>query len=491
MTDSSSSSNDGLTEPVKYHAGSVIGGKYRLIRPLGAGGTATIWVAHNQVLDVEVAIKLMKLASEAAPTLSERLLTEARTAARLGHPAIVRVFDFGLTSAGDPFVVMELLQGESLGELLARESRLSAIRGVQLLLPIADGLASAHAKGIVHRDVKPENIVLARDEAERLQPKLLDFGIARFGEAKSRITLAGAVLGTPDYMSPEQARGEDVVDHRTDVWSFCVVLYEVLTGRTPFDAPNYNALLNSIIHDDPAPITDHAAGDQNLSRILERGLRRTPEDRWESMRVLGEALALWLYEHGEREDVCAASLKTAWLDAGLGGVKIEVLADPPASDNEERTPPAGVRPEGRELSTSEEGGASDQRKRRPGIRAVVGLGLLAVLVLAIVALQAFGARTDPALAAQPSSAEVLPGSTPAAAPPEPLGPTARIEQPPPPEPSALHSAGDAPEARRGSVPARAQNSTRSPKTRPRPTPARAKEAAPASSSRQKEYDFGF
>jgi len=516
MADSSSSSRDGLPESVRYRSGDVIDDKYRLIRPLGAGGTATVWVAYNQVLDVEIAIKLIRLESDSAVSVRERLLTEARTAARLGHPAIVRVFDFGLTSGGDPFVVMELLQGENLGDLIARESRLPAIRAVQLLLPIADGLASAHAKGIVHRDVKPENIVLARDESERLQPKLLDFGIARFWQAKSRITLAGAVLGTPDYMSPEQARGEDVVDHRTDVWSFCVVLYELLTGRTPFDAPNYNALLHSIIRDSPAPITKHAAGDEQLARILDRGLQKNPEERWETVRVLGEALALWLYEHGVREDVCAASLKTAWLDAGLAGVKIEVLADSPASAsrNDERTPAAGLNPsEGQELvSTSDERPIPISKRRRAASAVVWLVLLLAAALFGLVAWHGFSARTDLPLAE--------PEATPTSVPPSPTAerpaPPARLD-PRPRGPSALHSGIETPAALASSAPpvTRDPRGAPSPNIRARPTPGRPppvvasdRKAAPrnetvqgqpplktpaeaAPSAHQREYDFGF
>jgi eukaryotic-like serine/threonine-protein kinase len=329
-------------ERTRYLPGEIIENKYRLVRALGEGGMGMVWIAHNVVLDVQVAIKLIRLELGSSQRLTERLLQEARAAARLGHPGIVRVFDFGVTRHEDPFVVMELLHGETLADLIHRESRLSAISAVQLLLPIADALATAHGKGIVHRDVKPENIFVARDESERKQPKLLDFGIASFVESGNKLTLAGAVLGTPDYMSPEQARGENDADHRTDVWSFCVVLYELLTGRVPFDGQNYNALLRAIINDNPPSIVSHAAGDQPLWQIIERGLRKNADQRWDTMRVLGEALALWLYERGVREDVCAASLKTAWLESGLSGIRIEVGSEPrlSASSADRATPPA-------------------------------------------------------------------------------------------------------------------------------------------------------
>ena len=141
------------------------------------------------------------------------------------------MFDVGKTEHGDPFIVMELLQGESLGSVLATSGRMAATRAVQLLLPIADALSMAHAKRIVHRDLKPDNVFICKGDGQ-IQPKLVDFGIAKLDKGEGTFTTqAGAVLGSPEYMSPEQARGEDDLDLRTDVWSFCVVLYEALTGR--------------------------------------------------------------------------------------------------------------------------------------------------------------------------------------------------------------------------------------------------------------------
>ena len=310
----------------RYRPGELIHEKYQLIRRLGQGGMGTVWVARNTVLEVSVAIKLIALQAQAVETDSdteetaERLLREARAAARLDHPAIVRVFDFGRTSHGDPFIVMELLHGESLADVLNRDARVTAIQAVRVMLPIAEALASAHDKGVVHRDVKPENVILATTEDGRTQPKLLDFGIASLQEQSTRITQEkrltreGSVVGTPAYMSPEQAMGRDDLDQRTDVWSFGVMLYELTTGRLPFDADNYNALLYEIIHQSPEPCTTHAAGDEELWQILEVALRKRPEERWGSMRAFGEALALWLVDRGVSEDICAASLRSGWLD---------------------------------------------------------------------------------------------------------------------------------------------------------------------------------
>ncbi|HXK18248.1 MAG TPA: serine/threonine-protein kinase, partial [Polyangiaceae bacterium] len=211
-----------VAEPNPYLAGEVVGDRYRLVREIGRGGMGVVWVAHSLVLGVDVALKLIR-ASAASSALSSRMAREAHAAARLGHPALVRVFDFGWTRHGDPYLVMELVLGETLAALVKREARMPAIRAVQTLLPIVDGLRMAHDKGIVHRDIKPDNVFLATDALGRRQPKLLDFGIAKVDkQIDGRLTQVGAVLGSPDYMSPEQALGLDDIDERTDIWSLCV-----------------------------------------------------------------------------------------------------------------------------------------------------------------------------------------------------------------------------------------------------------------------------
>src|SRR5450432_2635413 len=314
-------------ERTEYLAGAVIADRYKLVRPLGRGGMGVVWVAHSLVLGVDVALKLIH-SDLGGSTGATRMAREAHAAARLGHPAMVRVFDFGWTSRGDPFLVMELVQGESLGAVLRRDKRLPAIQAVQTLLPLADGLRSAHDKGIVHRDVKPDNILIARDEFGRQQPKLLDFGIAKVDQQQApedrKLTQIGVVLGSPEYMSPEQALGREDIDHRTDVWALCVVLYESITGQLPWDRPNYNALMQAIIHEAPAPTTQFSAGDSDLWRVIERGLQKNPDNRWASMTELGEALALWLYEHGVKEDISANSLRAVWLDGSLSGVRMDL-----------------------------------------------------------------------------------------------------------------------------------------------------------------------
>lgn len=305
-------SNRPALDGSRYAPGDVVAGKYELVRPCGQGAMGSVWVAYNRVLDVQVAIKFIAFDHAQPSDISgQRLLDEARAAARLGHPSIIRIHDFGLTTHGDPFMAMELLAGEDLADRLGREPSLPATEAVQLLLPIAHALAVAHERGIVHRDVKPENIYLADDDGA-IVPKLLDFGIAQAVDRPHRLTLDGTLLGTPDYMSPEQARGRGI-GPASDVWGFCVVLYEVVTGVCPFVGNDYQALLKAVLEQEPPSLERHGVDEPGLWAILERGLHKDVEQRYGSMRQLGEALALWLLERGVSEDVTGTSLRRTFL----------------------------------------------------------------------------------------------------------------------------------------------------------------------------------
>jgi eukaryotic-like serine/threonine-protein kinase len=300
---------------LRYQAGDVIAGKYRLDALLGQGGMGVVWGAFNLQLEAEVAIKLLIRDDASRELLAQRLRQEAKATAKLGHPAIVRVFDVGESERGDPFIVMELLKGRSLATLLSDDGCLPTARAVQLLLPIADALSVAHAKGIIHRDLKPDNVFISLED-EQIQPKLVDFGIVKLaGHAseQTHLTQAGMVLGSPDYMSPEQARGLEDVDHRSDIWSFCVVLYELVSGSTPFTATNYNALLCSIVEEEPKPFTLLTPADEELWHILQRGLQKARDQRFRSMSELGRALASWLIRQDVVEDVCGGSLEAKWI----------------------------------------------------------------------------------------------------------------------------------------------------------------------------------
>lgn len=303
-----------------YVSGDVIAEKYRLEGILGEGGQACVWQARNLMLEVDVAIKVVRADNE-DPAHTARLLQEARSAARLDHPAIVRVFDLGRTPTGDFYLVMELLDGGTLADRLYERGRpLEPVEAVRILLPVADALVAAHSKGLVHRDLKPSNVLLARTSASGLQPKLLDFGLVKLQGRELEpgscpLTETGAVIGTPAYFSPEQARGDRDIDESTDIWAYSAMLYECLTGRRPFDAANYNALLRSILEENPPSILDLGVNEVELWEILKRGLSKSKSERWPSMFALGSALATWLLDRGVVDDICRTSLRSTWTSA--------------------------------------------------------------------------------------------------------------------------------------------------------------------------------
>jgi serine/threonine protein kinase len=403
--------------PDRYEPGALVGAKYRLERKLGEGGMGSVWSAHHVGLDTAVAIKLIRGESN-REDLGVRLLQEARAAAKLGHPAIVRVFDVGQTSDGTPFIVMELLEGESLNQRLDRESRLPATEAVQLLLPIADALRAAHGKGIVHRDIKPDNVFLVHDDTG-VQPKLVDFGIAKLEQRDpdTQLTGRGVILGSPDYMAPEQARGEESIDHRADVWSFCVLLYEVVSGHAPFDGANYNALLRAIVETTPPSLEALRAADAELSAVVARGMAKQPSDRWQSMLELGEELARWLLKQGVFEDAAGGSIEAKWVLRRSDPAATRQSRSSFASlhDGPSASPALGpVRPHATterrfELEEPASLGAVvtgvDRRGRQRALYAVVG----AAAVLVVIVL--FGLRSRrPVVEASRPAAQALPTS---------------------------------------------------------------------------------
>lgn len=307
-----------LAQTMAYAAGDVIANKYRLTKILGEGGMGAVWLARNLALEIDVAIKLIRH-DYANAEGAMRLLQEARAAARIGHPSIVRVFDFGTTERADPFIVMEVLQGESLAEALKRKGKLSAISAIRTLLPVAGALAAAHTKGIVHRDLKPDNIRLVTDDRGGVVPKVVDFGIAKLhhDDIPRETTQAGVILGSPHYMSPEQACGRSDVDHRTDIWAFSVMIYEVIAGVRPFEGPNYNALISSILVFPPAPWDQHDVHEPELWAVIQKGLSKEQQDRWQTMQEYGEALAIWAAQRDVETDAAGNSLRAHWLAAAV------------------------------------------------------------------------------------------------------------------------------------------------------------------------------
>jgi serine/threonine-protein kinase len=275
--------------------GDLISKRYRLTRLLDVGGMGEVWAAKNELTQKNFAIKFLLPSLAERRDLLERFVREAQTAGSLNHRAIVDVFDVAQAEDGQPFIVMELLAGETLESRLDRCGRLSSIEASAFIAQVSDGLAVAHAAGIVHRDLSSENVFLARNpDGGRALPKILDFGVSKTlgPDAIDRTqTGNGAVLGSPEFMSPEQARGAEAVDARTDIWSLGIVLYQALVGTPPFRAKNYNALMVAIMTRPHRPLLEVAPSvDRELAEIVEACLVKDRTKRVQSARDLSEKL---------------------------------------------------------------------------------------------------------------------------------------------------------------------------------------------------------
>jgi len=239
--------------------GATVAGRYQIIRRIGEGGMGAVYEAKHAIIGKRVAVKVLLEKFLTKSDFVARLLQEARLASAIGHEHIVDVTDFGTTDDGRAFVVMEFLEGESLAQLVMREAPLPVERALRIARQVASALQAAHAKGIVHRDIKPENIYLIqRGDGDFI--KVVDFGISKAVKSTQgddapdyRLTHTGLLLGTPLYMSPEQARGEEDLDHRVDVWALGVLLYECLTGEVPFRANNYLGIISQVLTHEAIP----------------------------------------------------------------------------------------------------------------------------------------------------------------------------------------------------------------------------------------------
>jgi serine/threonine protein kinase len=268
-----------------WNSGDIVAEKYELQRPLARGGMGQVWVAQNQLTERRVAIKFMLPELATSPDTVQRFFREAKASARIDHPSIVDVLDLGTLEDGAPFMVMEFLEGKSLEEIIDREP-LAPIQAGAILLDVAHALAAAHAAGIVHRDLKPANIYIAK-RGEQLVPKILDFGISKITSSIGndvRMTRTGAVLGSPAYMSPEQARGRTDIDGRADIWAIGVILYEAVSGKLPFNGENYNQVMMAITLDPPTPLVQAAPSiDGEFAAIVEACLQKDRDQRPPSM----------------------------------------------------------------------------------------------------------------------------------------------------------------------------------------------------------------
>jgi serine/threonine-protein kinase len=253
----------------------------------------SVWAARNELTDRDFAIKFLHPRLADNKEALNRFFLEARACGQIKHPAVVDVYDMGQAEDGSPYLVMELLEGEGFDQRLQRAGCFRPSEAAAWIAFISRGLEEAHVRGLVHRDLKPGNVFFALDDRGDVIPKILDFGVSKATGTNNDFvkTSTGAVLGSPAYMSPEQARGDLDIDGRSDVWSLGVILYEALTGKVPFDAPNYNALMVAIITRPHRPVCEVAPGvPADLSQIVDLALAKERQNRISTARELADRL---------------------------------------------------------------------------------------------------------------------------------------------------------------------------------------------------------
>jgi eukaryotic-like serine/threonine-protein kinase len=276
--------------PGQFQPGTMVAGKFTLKRIIATGGTATVYEAWDMLIERSVALKLLHPHLITDQTAVARFRREAQATARVRHPNVVDVLEMGIRHDGTFYMVQELLTGKTLNELLTIRKPLSPERALAIVLPILNGLSAAHSLGIVHRDVKPDNIILTAPSSGEVVPKLIDFGIAKAVKDSGTITHFGAVIGTPHYMSPEQVRGI-ASDIRVDVWAIAVVLYEMLSGSRPFPDDLPIMIMTSIATKSPFPFESVAPKNvKQYAPIFKKALAKNIDERFPTVLALRDAL---------------------------------------------------------------------------------------------------------------------------------------------------------------------------------------------------------
>jgi len=272
--------------------GRVLRNTHRIVAPLDEGGMGKLYRAEHLRLHRAVAVKFMARGLAERPDALARFRREAEVISQLDHPHIVHILDFDTTEEGDLYIVMELLIGTTLSQRMANSPKIMLGETVEVALQISSALMLAHASGIVHRDLKPDNVFLLSMTDQRIFVKLLDFGISTGKLVGTRLTGKYAVLGTPDYMAPEQAQDSSTTDHRADQWSLACITYEMIAGRPPFQADSVMDLLSAVVSETPPPLTDFVSGvPLAVQEVVLRGLRKKPNERFSSIAEFAESLA--------------------------------------------------------------------------------------------------------------------------------------------------------------------------------------------------------
>ncbi len=348
----------GATTGDESLVGETLGERYKMTRGIGKGGMGAVYEATDVKIGKRVAIKVLLDKYQEREQVVARLEQEARLASSIGHEHIIDITDFGRTVDGRTFVAMEYLEGESLGQLITR-GPVEPSRAIDIARQISSALGAAHAKGIIHRDIKPDNVFLLQRKGRDFV-KVVDFGISKSvvatddGESP-RLTQTGMVLGTPLYMSPEQSRGDDDLDSRIDLYAVGVILYEMVTGEVPFSGNNYLSVLSQVVSNDPIPPSERADIGQDLEAVILKAMAKDRGERYPSMAELDNDLAL-LQDSDPRASLPGLGITAArrrrprsrvravWAIAGIAVIAAAVVftVSMLMSDDEEQAPAAAV-----------------------------------------------------------------------------------------------------------------------------------------------------
>jgi serine/threonine-protein kinase len=381
--------------------GRTIAGKYRLKRLLGTGGMASVWAATNVFTERDCAIKFMLPQLARTPEAAARFLLEARVSARINHPSVIDVIDVGRAEDGSLFLVMELLAGASLDVAIRRQRPPMTVHAFTAFMrDVAVALAAAHRSGVIHRDLKPTNIFLHKDRDQRLMPKILDFGVSKIleEEQNTSLTIAGTVLGSPHYMSPEQAMGAAGIDGRTDIFAFGGILFEALTGERAYGAANFNALIVTIATKEPKRIDDIAPQlPETLRALVRECLATNKEARVASFDLVAERITGMLPE----------------LEATGLALPLPSGADAPATLRHETPQPSAP------MDATPSGAVATFVRRLPRRTLALAGGAVAIVVLLIGVVSTFARRAE---SARSTHAYAAPAQSPSPAVPKAASP---------------------------------------------------------------------
>jgi serine/threonine protein kinase len=389
--------------------GTVVDGRYRIEQQIGEGGMGVVYKISHVSLNKTLALKLLRGEMAKDPEVVQRFIQEAQSATQIGHENIIDISDFGRLPDGTVYFVMEYLNGHPLNDIIKRGGSIPVSDAVSIIRQIAGALGAAHQRGIVHRDMKPDNVYVVKRGEEANFVKVLDFGIAKVGGASNKLTRTGMVFGTPHYMSPEQAAGQSV-DARTDIYALGVIMYEMFTGRVPFDADTFMGVLTKHMFEKPEPMTTAGAERQlgALESITMRALEKKPENRYQSMQELIDDL-----------------------DRVMGGGRpaLRVAPHQPSAIADALEPRSKS-----EMRLEEQLGGGAPRITVPGMSkrpwGLIAGGAVGLSIIVLIAVLALGGDDEPAASAAPPAVPRAP-----AAPPPPPAPTPSLPTGPAPLPA--------------------------------------------------------